>query len=227
MTDIKTDTERLYFGDPFLFQFSARVVGHGTWKGARSLVLDRTAFYPEAGGQMADRGVLGGLGVSDVQVDDAGVIHHVVTLPPEQTLPEPGSVLGGTIDAPRRRVNMALHTGQHMLSRALVDVAGAQTVSARLGETLCTIDVDLESLDERRVAEAEECVNALIDEDVSIRAFFPTPEELATLPLRRAPKVTDNIRVVQIGAFDVSPCGGTHCTRSAQVGLLRVVGVER
>jgi alanyl-tRNA synthetase len=220
-------TERLYFTDPFLHQFTGRVVAHAAWNGAPSVVLDRTAFYPEAGGQMADRGLLGGYGVKDVQVDDAGVVHHVLELSEGKPLPELGAELAGQIDRARRRVHMALHTGQHMLSRALVDVAQANTVSSRLGETLCTIDVDLEVLDEARVAEAEELVNSVIDDDVAIRSFFPTAEELAALPLRRAPKVTDNIRVVQIGEFDVSPCGGTHCTRSAQVGMIRVLGVER
>ncbi|MDY7232937.1 alanyl-tRNA editing protein [Hyalangium rubrum] len=220
-------TERLYYSDPFLHQFSGRVLAHAAWNGAPSLVLDRTAFYPEAGGQMADRGVLGGLAVKDVQVDDAGLVHHVLELAEGKGLPEVGAELAGQIDRARRRVHMALHTGQHMLSRALVDVANAHTVSSRLGETLCTIDVDLDALDERQVAEAEALVNAVIDDDIQIRSFFPTPEELAALPLRRAPKVTDNIRVVQIGDFDVSPCGGTHCTRSAQVGLIRVLGVER
>lgn len=222
-----TPTERLYFRDPFLCQFTARVVGHGTWKGAPSLVLDQTAFYPEAGGQMADRGALGGHAVRDVQLDDDGLIHHVLALPEGAAPPAVGSTLEGSIDRTRRRVHMALHTGQHMLSRALLDVAQAQTVSSRLGETGCTLDVDLEALDERRVAEAEDLVNSIIDDDVEIRSFFPTPEELAALPLRRTPKVTDHIRVVQVGAFDVSPCGGTHCTRSAQVGLVRVLGVER
>ncbi|QRO01725.1 alanyl-tRNA editing protein [Archangium violaceum] len=222
-----TPTERLYFSDPFLFHFTGRVLAHGTWNGAPSVVLDRTAFYPEAGGQMADRGVLGGLAIRDVQVDDAGLVHHVLETPEGSRLPEVGAELSGEIDRIRRRVHMALHTGQHMLSRALVDVANAQTVSSRLGETLCTIDVDLDVLDERRVAEAEELVNSIIDDDIAIRAFFPTPEELATLPLRRKPKVTENIRVVQVGDFDVSPCGGTHCTRSAQVGMVRVLGVER
>jgi alanyl-tRNA synthetase len=222
-----TSTERLYFADPFLHRFTGRVVARASWNGAPSLVLDRTAFYAEAGGQMADRGVLGGFTVRDVQVDDAGLLHHVLELPEGAVLPEPGAELSGEVDRVRRRVHMALHTGQHMLSRALVDVANAHTVSARLGETLCTLDVDLEALDERRVAEAEELINGLIDEDVPIRSFFPSPEELAALPLRRAPKVTENIRVVQIGDFDVSPCGGTHCTRSAQVGLVRVLGVER
>jgi len=222
-----TATERLYFADPFLFRFQGRVVAHGTWSGAPSVILDRTAFYPEAGGQMADRGVLGGLAVRDVQVDDAGVVHHVLALPEGGALPAVGEALDGEVERARRRVHMALHTGQHMLSRALVDVAQANTVSSRLGESLCTIDVDLEAIDEQKVLEAESVVNALIDDDVNIRAFFPTPEELAALPLRRAPKVTENIRVVQIGDFDVSPCGGTHCTRSAQVGLIRVVGLER
>ncbi|WNG57254.1 alanyl-tRNA editing protein [Archangium gephyra] len=222
-----TPTERLYYSDPFLFRFTGRVLAHGTWNGAPSVVLDRSAFYPEAGGQMADRGVLGGRAIRDVQVDDAGVVHHVLELPEGVSLPEAGTELAGEIDRLRRRTHMALHTGQHMLSRALVDVANAHTVSSRLGETLCTIDVDLDVLDERRVAEAEDLVNSIIDDDIVIRAFFPTPEELAALPLRRAPKVTDNIRVIQMGDFDVSPCGGTHCTRSAQVGLVRVLGVER
>jgi alanyl-tRNA synthetase len=218
-------TERLYFEDPFLTHFSGRVLAHARWQEAPSLVLDRTAFYPEAGGQMADRGVLGGHALVDVQVDDAGVVHHV--LAPGAALPAVGEVLEGQVDAARRRAHMSLHTGQHMLSRALEDVAGARTVSSRLGETLCTIDVDADSLAEAQVAEAEARVNAVIDADVPIRAFFPTPEELARLPLRRQPKVSENIRVLQIGDFDVSPCGGTHCTRSGQVGLLRVVGVER
>ncbi|MCI0573776.1 MAG: alanine--tRNA ligase-related protein, partial [Myxococcaceae bacterium] len=150
-----TPTERLYFADPFLHRFSGRVVAHGTWAGAPSVVLDRTVFYAEAGGQMADRGVLGGLAVRDVQVDDAGVVHHVLDVPAGEALPEVGAELTGEVDRARRRVHMALHTGQHMLSRALVDVAQAATVSSRLGETVCTIDVDLETLDERRVAEAE------------------------------------------------------------------------
>jgi alanyl-tRNA synthetase len=222
-----TPTERLYYSDPFLFRFTGRVLAHGTWNGAPSVVLDRSAFYPEAGGQMADRGVLGGRAIRDVQVDDAGLVHHLLELPEGAGLPEVGAELSGEIDRVRRRTHMALHTGQHMLSRALVDVANAHTVSSRLGETLCTIDVDLDVLDERRVAEAEDLVNSIIDDDIVIRAFFPTPEELAALPLRRAPKVTDNIRVIQLGDFDVSPCGGTHCTRSGQVGMVRVLGVER
>ncbi len=216
-------TPRLYFEDPFLWRFDAHVVAHGSFGGRPSLLLDRTAFYPEAGGQMADHGTLGGSVVSDVQVDDEGLVHHLV----EGALPEVGEPVAGQIEAARRRLFMALHTGQHMLSRALVDVAGLETVSSRLGESQCTIDVDGAQASESNVAKAEDLVNAVIDDDLNVRAFFPSPSELATLPLRRKPKVSSDVRVVAIGDFDVSPCGGTHCTRTAQVGLLAVTGLEK
>ncbi len=219
------ETPRLYYDDPTLAEFDARVIGAGEWKGATSVILDRTAFYPESGGQMADRGALGGVDVVDVQVDDAGVVHHVLAA--GAAPPAPGAELRGAIDRARRRVHQSLHTGQHMLSRALYDVARGETVSSRLGETVCTIDIDREKVEERDLASAEALVNSIIDDDVPVRAFFPDPGELASLPLRRAPKVDDNIRVVAIGDFDVSPCGGTHCLRSAQVGFVRITGVER
>lgn len=230
-------TTLLYHRDPLLLSFTSTVVAHATHADRPSVVLAETAFYPEAGGQMADRGTVrfGGVerAIVDVQVDDAGVVHHIL----DGALPDVGATLEGAIDRARRRTFMALHTGQHMLSRALIDVANAETVSARLGETACTIDADVPALSDRALAQAEALVNAIVDDDVAIRAWFPEAAELASLPLRRKPKVDENIRVVAVGGreagdaasklFDVSPCGGTHCTRTAQVGLVRVVGVEK
>jgi alanyl-tRNA synthetase len=215
-------TERLHYGDTFLFAFDARVTAHARLGDRPSIVLDRSAFYPESGGQMADRGTLGGASIADVQVDDAGVVHHVI----EGALPEIGATVRGLVDAPRRRSFAALHTAQHVLSRALVDVARADTVSSRLGETLATIDV-AEVLSDARVSECERIANALVDEDRAVRAWFPSPEELAGLAMRRAPKQTENIRVVEIAGFDVSPCGGTHVAHSSQIGIVRVVGTEK
>ncbi|HVK76484.1 MAG TPA: alanyl-tRNA editing protein [Kofleriaceae bacterium] len=216
-------TARLYHHDSFLRSFRARVVGHGSHADRPSVVLEATAFYPEAGGQMADRGVLGGAAIVDVQVDDAGVVHHIVDGEP----PPAGAELDATIDWPRRRVHMALHTGQHILSRALIERAAAETVSSRLGETGCTVDVKRDPIPERELAAAEDLANAVVDDDVVIRAWFPEPGELAALPLRREPKVASEVRVIAIGDFDYSPCGGTHCARSAQVGPIRILGVER
>ncbi len=216
-------TARLHYDDPLLLTFDAAVVAHARFGDRPSVVLDRTAFYPESGGQLGDEGTLDGRPVLDVQVDDAGVVHHLV----DGEAPPVGATVHGAIERTRRRLHMALHTGQHMLSRALLDEARAETVSSRLGATACTIDVHLASLDEAAVARAEDLVNRVIEDDVTVRQYFPTPDELATLPLRRAPKVTENIRVVDVGGFDVSPCGGTHCTRSSQVGLVTITGLER
>ena len=212
-------TALLYHADSTQLSFEATVVGHAPG----AVILDRTAFYAEGGGQLADHGTLAGLPVTDVQIDDAGVVRHLVV----GELPAVGASVSGQIDRARRRQYSALHTAQHMLSRALIEVAHAETVSARLGESSCTVDLDVPSLGEAEVARAEALVNALVEDDVSIRAWFPEASELASLPLRRRPKVSENVRVVAIGDFDVSPCGGTHCTQSAQVGLLEVTGMER
>jgi alanyl-tRNA synthetase len=218
-------TEKLYWADPFAttFEAAARV---GELAGKATVVLDRTLFYPEAGGQLADRGTLvvgtRSLQVEDVQIDDAGLIHHLVAEPIEAL----DGLARGSIDAARRRDHMAQHTAQHALSRALVDVARAETVSARLGSTACTIDVE-GALAERDLARAEDLVNAVVMNDVPVRSLFPSPDELAKMPLRRAPKVDHDVRVIEIEGFDLSPCGGTHCTRSGQIGAVRVVGLEK
>jgi alanyl-tRNA synthetase len=223
-------TELLYHRDPLLLSFSSVVVAHGQHAGRASLVLGATAFYPEAGGQMADRGVLGGRNIVDVQVDDDGVVHHIVD--GDAALPAPGATLSGTIDERRRRQHMAQHTAQHLLSRALLDVnSKAETMSSRLGETGCTIDVDVSALSDKSLRDAEDIVNAIVDDDVVVTAFFPDAQQLARLPLRRKPKVDENIRVVVVGdldkPIDASPCGGTHVTRTSQIGVVRVTGVEK
>jgi alanyl-tRNA synthetase len=217
-------TVRLEHEDPLLFEVESEVIAHARSGDAASVLLDRSVFYPESGGQMADRGTLGGVPVSDVQIDDEGRVHHVLA----GALPPVGTRVLARIDADRRRVHMALHTAQHLLSRALVELAGAETISSRLGESVCTIDVDRDAIAEARIAEAESTVNAIADEDRPVRAWFPEPEELASLALRRAPKAEHaRVRVVDAGGFDVSPCGGTHVLRTAQIGVVRVLGTER
>jgi alanyl-tRNA synthetase len=222
-------TEKLYWTDPHATTFEGAEVRASAWQGRPSLVLDRTLFYPEAGGQLADHGTLSvgdrTFTVEDVQVDDDGVIHHLVA-GDAATLDVGGSVRGA-IDRDRRRDFMAQHTAQHALSAALMDVARAATESSRLGASLCTIDVDRVAIPDAEVARAEDLVNAIVRDDVKVNALFPNEAELATMKLRRAPKVAGNVRVIEIEGFDLSPCGGTHCTRSGQIGVVRVTGLER
>src|SRR5207237_9027578 len=157
---------------------------------ARGIVLDRTAFYPEAGGQLGDHGTLAGLAVTDTQETDDGIVHVV-----DGALPV-GTRVTGELDWARRRQHMAQHTAQHLLSGTLLDRAQAPTASARLGETALTIDAARDRIPDGELAAAEALANDLIDDDLPIRAWFPSPDELAALKLRRAPKVTSALRVV-------------------------------
>jgi len=216
-------TRRLYHDDATTRRFDAVVAAITTWKDQPAIVLDRTAFYPEAGGQLGDRGVLGGATVVDTQETDDGVIVHVIT----GLAPAVGAQVTGELDWARRRQHMAQHTAQHLLSGALLDRAAAPTSSARLGETALTIDVARDRIPEAELAAAEDLANDLIDDDLVIRAWFPEPDELAALKLRRDPKVDANIRVIAIGDFDYSPCGGTHCARTSQLAAIRIAGAER
>ena len=228
-------TRRLDQQDALRFQFESEVAAHASFRGRPSIILKASAFYPESGGQMADLGSLecatGELRVVDVQIEN-GLVHHIV----EGALPPIGESVTGQIDAARRRTHMALHSGQHLLSAALAMHASAQTVSSRLGESGCTLDVDRDGLTARTLDECESLVNDVIDEDRPVRAFFPSAEELAAMQLRRTPKNEGPIRVVVISprgesasnaGFDITPCGGTHVLHTSQIGMLRVEGFER
>lgn len=188
-----------------------------------TVFLSESVFYPESGGQMADHGMLehsGGVArVIDVQLVDGRVAHTV-----EGELPAPGAKVLGRVDGARRREHMSLHTAQHMLSKAFADLE-RETVSARLGESAATIDTDV-PIPLELAREAEERVQAVVDEDREIRTLYPSEAELAAMRLRRTPKVTSGIRIIEVDGFDLTPCGGTHCTRTAQVGLVHVTDVQ-
>jgi alanyl-tRNA synthetase len=215
-------TRRLYHDDAYLRRFDANVVAVTSFKGKPAIVLDRTAFYPEAGGQLGDRGTLGGATVVDTQETDDVIVHVI-----EGDAPAVGTTVTGELDWARRRQHMAQHTAQHLLSGTLLDRAQAATQSARLGESALTIDVARDRIPDAELAAAEDLANDIVDDDLAIRAWFPSADELAALKLRRDPKVTADIRVVAIGDYDFSPCGGTHCARTSQLGAIRITSSER
>lgn len=226
-------SEKLYWNDAFAPSFETNGAAIAAIGGKASIVLPRTTFYPEGGGQLGDSGRLT-IGttlvtVTDTQVDENGAIHHVVEgdLPPDVAS---DVVVHGTIDLGRRRDHMVQHTAQHALSRALADAARVATVSARLGASACTIDVDRPSLSDADLHRAEDLVNGIVMNDVAVRTSFPSPEELAKLDLRKQPnaeKSAAGVRVVTIEGFDVTPCGGTHCSSTGQIGQVRIAKTEK
>ncbi len=216
-------TRRLYHDDAYLRRFDAEVIAHTTYKDKPGFILDQTAFYPEAGGQLGDRGRIADVEILDTQENDEGSIVHLVA----GDRPAIGTRVTGEIEWARRRQHMAQHTAQHLLSGTLLDRAQAPTASARLGESALTIDAARDRIPDGELAAAEDLANDLIDDDLVIRAWFPTADELASMKLRRDPKVSADIRVVAIGDYDFSPCGGTHCARTAQLGSIRITSTER
>jgi alanyl-tRNA synthetase len=211
---------RLYYEDPYLTEFAARVVERRTWDGHPAVVLDRTAFYPTSGGQPHDTGRLNGAHVVAVEEDPEGRVVHVLDRPLE------GDEVQGRVDWARRFDHMQQHTGQHILSQACWQVLRAETVGFHLGDEASTIDLDVAGLDLGALERAEALANEVVFQDRPVRAAFFSEAEVAALPLRKPPAVRGEVRVVQVEGFDSSACGGTHVRRTGEVGPIAIVRVE-
>ncbi len=213
-------TTRLYYTDATTREFDATVVEVLTHEGRPAAVLDQTAFYPTSGGQPFDTGTLGERTVTDVVDRGDGTVVHVLDGPIAQ------GPVRGTIDWERRFEHMQQHTGQHVLSAAFDKVLGARTVSFHLGAERSTIDLsrDLSPAD---IARAEREANRIVWEDRPVSVRFVSDEEAASLPLRKEPKRSGKLRIVEVSDFDLSACGGTHVARTGAIGIIAVSGTEK
>jgi alanyl-tRNA synthetase len=213
-------TERLYFADAYLSRFSARVVARGERESRPAIALDRTAFYPEGGGQPPDAGTLNDVPVLDVQADGELVWHTL-----ERSLE--GDAVQGVVDWPRRFDHMQQHHGQHLLSAAFEHLYVLRTVSFHLGASASTIDLATTVLTGEQAARVEDLSNQVIWEDRPVLARFVAAEELASIQLRKPPAVDGAVRVVSVPEFDHSACGGTHPRSTGGVGVLHIRRWER
>ncbi len=221
-------TASLYYDDPSLVAFSAAVVSAAEEDdGQARVILDQTAFYPEGGGQPADRGVLAGATVIDVKKSPEGIV-HLLKRPKDVTEwpPREGSEVHGEVDWDHRRDYMQQHSGQHVLSAALLDVGDYNTVSVHQGEEYTTIEVDSPEISSADLREVERRANDAIEADLPITAETVHESNINSVRLRRPPKVSGDIRVVRVGSMDCVACGGVHCERTGQIRLIRLVGVE-
>jgi alanyl-tRNA synthetase len=225
-------TERLYYAYNSPSPFNAEIKEIRPYRdGKTALLLDRTIFYPEGGGQPGDRGTINGVPLEDVREKDGEILHLVDG---EHGL-EPGlGVL--VLDAVRRRDFTVQHSGQHLLSGIMLRLTGRPTVSMRLGDGICTIDLDPAVRDGTLPAElSEEVLNAVeeaaadaIEENHPVIIHLCPPEDLSAFPLRKVPpRGEEVIRVVEIEGNDFSPCCGTHLRSTGEAGILRILGAEK
>ena len=212
-------TERLYRADSRLVEFDARVLERREHEGRPAVILDRTAFYAESGGQPWDTGTLGDARV--VAVIEAGDdVLHVLDRPLE------AERVHGVVDAQRRRDHMQQHHGQHLLSRAFVEVAQAATTAFHLGSVDTTIDLDRTVGDEAARA-AERRANDVVWEARPVRVSVLTAEDARVQGIEPPDGVSAGIRIVEADGFDRQPCGGTHPRSTSEVGVVLVTGLER
>ncbi len=213
-------TEELYYRDVHQTEFSAEVLScdkdekSGTWRA----VLDRTAFFPEQGGQKADRGSLGGAKVLDVHVKN-GIIAHDLDRPLE-----PGTTVTGQVDWARRFDFMQQHTGEHMLSGRVHARFGYDNIGFHLSETETTLDFS-GPIDAGALQELELEVNRAIWANIPVQTGFPPEEVLKTLDYRSKLELTHDVRIVEIPGIDICACCAPHCDSTAQVGIVKITDV--
>jgi len=212
-------TERLHRQDPYLLEFDAAVLARREHEGRPALVLDRTAFYAESGGQPWDTGTLGDARVLAVVEDGKDVLHVL-------DHPIAGERVHGRIDAERRRDHMQQHHGQHLLSKAFVDLAQAATVAFHLGSGDTTIDLDRFVAEEPARA-AERLANDVVWQARPVRVSTLTAPEARASGVEPPEGVLADIRVVEAEGFDRQPCGGTHPRTTAEVGVVVITSLER
>lgn len=210
---------RPYYNDPYTTEFSARVI-EARKEGERFVVcLDKSYFYPTSGGQEHDTGTIAGIDVTDVYEEEDKIFHALA-----------GEIRGGEVDCridkERRLENMQQHTGQHILSAAFDNLFGIETVSSRLGENAGTIDLSRQPTDSE-ITQAVDEANRVVRGDRPVMIHYAEPENISAFRLRKAPKVEGIVRIIDIQDFDMSPCGGTHCTHTSEVGVILTGSVEK
>ncbi len=217
---MKEGIKRLYLESPYKIEFEAQVVEKVIWEQKPALILDQTCFYPESGGQPCDKGTINEVEVLKVLEDEARIIHLLAE-------DISSDKVTGKIEWQTRFDHMQQHSGQHILSQSFHELLGAETLSFHLGEAISSVEMDLRKISEEEVENVERRANEIVFQDREIKCYFIPEEKIESVPLRRPPKKKGLIRVVEVSDFDFSACGGTHVRRAGEIGLIKILKLER
>jgi len=212
-------TERLFEQDSYCREFKAVVKEVVPEEDIFRIVLDRTAFFPEGGGQSADSGTLNDLQVLDVQEQD-GQIYHMVNKPLET-----GAEVYGAINWPKRYVKMQQHSGEHIVSGLVQAKFGYNNIGFHLGSESCTMDFD-GLLTKEQIKTIEILANEVIYENLQIEVLYPNKAELGKLHYRSKIEIEGQIRLVCIPGYDLCACCAPHLNRTGEIGLIKLIGLQ-
>jgi len=216
---MQNETRRLYDENAYETEFTARVISCTQTDESYAVILDRTLFFPEEGGQTPDCGVLGDAQVLDVQIKENVIIHTV-----DKPL-EVGSSVKGSIDWKHRFYNMQQHSGEHIFSGLVHKRFGHQNVGFHLSNQIVTMDFD-GPITQTEVKELELAVNEVIAKNVPIIVSFPSKEELETMSYRSKIEIEGQVRIVTIPGYDVCACCAPHVKSTGEIGMLKVMDMQ-
>lgn len=213
-------TERIYEQDAYCRRFSARVLDCRAAGDGFEVILDRTAFFPEGGGQAADRGTLGGKAVLDVQLRGNAVVHRLAV--PLSV----GAELEGVIDWETRFSRMQKHTGEHIVSGLIHRLYGLDNVGFHLGSADATLDLNGE-LTRQQLDEIELLANRAVWENRPVRAWFPSPQERAAMVYRSKKALDGPVRIVEVEGVDCCACCAPHVASTGEIGMIQLLDTLR
>ncbi len=213
-------TEKLYDKDSFLKGFTATVLDSFEKADGYFTILDRTAFFPEGGGQASDIGFLEDARVYDVQISD-GIIYHYTT---KQLMK--GQRVKGKVDFERRFDFMQQHSAEHIVSGVAHSLYGCENVGFHLGKDIVTLDFD-KYLSEEQLLEIEEFANQKVYENEKFNCYYPDANTLKALKYRSKKELEGDVRIVEIENTDMCACCAPHVKSAGQIGLIKLLDTER
>ena len=219
-------TERLYDSDSYLDVFSCKVVNLYNDDKYTYIETDRTAFFPEGGGQTSDKGWLGEAYVENVQINDGKILHFVENSDENVKNLEIGMSVCGKIDMKKRFSDMQQHTGEHIFSGIVNRLYGYNNVGFHLGTEVVTLDFD-GTLNEDDICKVENLVNKAVWDNLPIKVLFPTDEELKSISYRSKIEIEGQVRIVEIPGVDVCACCAPHVKTTGEIGIIEVVSFEK
>ena len=208
-------TEKLYDKDSHLKEFSATVLSCEKSGENYSVILDKTAFFPEGGGQESDRGNIGEAAVLDVRIVSGEIIHCT-----DRPL-NIGEEYACNLNWDRRFRNMQNHSGEHIVSGIVHRLYGLNNVGFHLGAEM-TVDFD-GAISREQLLEVERLANKAVFQNVPIRAYYPDEKELKALDYRSKLELTENVRIVDIKGYDLCACCAPHVKKTGEIGLIKIL----
>ncbi|MEE1074620.1 MAG: alanyl-tRNA editing protein [Acutalibacteraceae bacterium] len=213
-------TEKLYDIDSHLKEFTATVIDSYQKADGYVTVLDRTAFFPEGGGQASDIGYINDAEVYDVRIQD-GIIYHYTTKPFKK-----GETVLGKLDFERRFDFMQQHSAEHIVSGIAHKYYACENVGFHLGEDIVTLDFD-KSLTREDILRIEALSNEAVFKNVGIKAYYPDSEAIKAIEYRSKKEIEGAVRIVEIEGVDSCACCAPHVNFSGEIGLIKLLGFER